>query len=106
MVSEAEASATMPDITLLPCLSVLFGVTIDELFSLTDDSRMERIENMLEDVRVLSDSAFSDAERYLREKMQESAARAILPVPSTCLPETGASRRARPLTAAAGKSRG
>lgn len=75
-VSKWEASATMPDITLLPRLSVLFGVTIDELFSLTDESRMERIENMLADVRFLSDSAFSDAERYLRDKMQEPAAKA------------------------------
>ena len=69
-ISKWEAGTTMPDINLLPQLSVLFGVSIDELFSMTDESRMERIENMLEDERFLSDAAFSDTERFLKEKMQ------------------------------------
>lgn len=70
-VSKWEAGTTMPDITLLPQLSVLFGVSIDELFSMTDESRMERIENMIEDERFLSDTAFADAERFLKEKIQD-----------------------------------
>ena len=35
--------STMPDIRLLPELSVLLGVTIDALFAMTDESCMTRI---------------------------------------------------------------
>lgn len=74
-VSKWESGATMPDILLLPELSVLFGVSIDELFSLSDDSRLERIENMLEAVRFLPRQDFEDAERFLKEKMQAEQTR-------------------------------
>ena len=79
-VSKWEANLTTPDIQLLPELSVTFGVTIDELFSMTDESRMERIDNMLEDVRFLTDGEFTDTERFLKEKMQadKTKARATL----------------------------
>lgn len=79
-ISKWEAAATMPDISLLPRLSVLFGVTIDELFSLTDDSRMDRIASMLEDERFLPDHSFADTEQYLKEKALEPSckARAVL----------------------------
>ena len=79
-VSKWEANLTTPDIQLLPELSVTFGVTIDELFSMTDESRMERIDNMLEDVRFLTDGEFADTERFLKEKMQadKTKARATL----------------------------
>ena len=66
----------MPDIQLLPQLAVIFGVTIDELFSMTDDSRMDRIENMIEGVRFLTQSEFADAERFLQEKIQSEDTRA------------------------------
>lgn len=46
-VSKWERDAGMPDIQLLPAISTYFGVTIDELFALSDEARMERIENML-----------------------------------------------------------
>ena len=46
-VSKWENSTTAPDISLLPEISVIFGVTIDELFSITDESRLDRIENLL-----------------------------------------------------------
>ena len=52
-VSKWESGTNMPDILMLPDLSVIFGVTIDELFAMTDEHRMERIENMLYDVRFL-----------------------------------------------------
>ena len=50
-VSKWENGVTMPDIQLLPELSELLGVTIDGLFSMTDESRMDRIENMFWNVR-------------------------------------------------------
>ncbi len=74
-VSKWENGATAPDIQLLPELSVLLGVTIDELFSLTDEERMERIENMLENVRFLSREDFEQTERYLREQREAETAR-------------------------------
>lgn len=69
-ISKWESGATMPDILLLPELSVLFGVSIDELFSMTDDSRMDRIGNMIEALRFIPAGEFEDAERFLKEKMR------------------------------------
>ena len=59
----------MPDIQLLPELSVQLGVTIDELFSMTDRTRMDRIDNMLEDVRYLPAHEFENIEQYLKDKI-------------------------------------
>lgn len=65
-VSKWENGTTMPDIQLLPELSVALGVSIDELFSMTDAHRLARIENMLDNVRYLPQREFEDAERYLK----------------------------------------
>ena len=62
-VSKWERGTASPDISLLPTLSAFFGVTIDELFALSDDTRMERIQNMLWDVRFLN-PADADHERH------------------------------------------
>ena len=37
----------MPDITALPLLAEAFGVSIDELFDLSAEQRLNRIENRL-----------------------------------------------------------
>ena len=66
-VSKWESGTNMPDIQMLPDLSVIFGVSIDELFAMTDESRMERIDNMIFNVRFLSDEEFGRNERYLKE---------------------------------------
>lgn len=79
-VSKWESGVNMPDILLLPELSVIFGVTIDELFSMTDEKRMDRIDNMIWNTRFLSDEEFRRQERYLtacRER-PETADRATL----------------------------
>ena len=47
-VSKWENDVTAPDIALLPQISVELGVTIDELFSITDEARLCRIERLLE----------------------------------------------------------
>lgn len=70
-VSKWESGATLPDIQLLPELSVLFGVSIDELFSMTDESRMDRIDSMISYVRFFPEKDFNDAEYFLKEKMQD-----------------------------------
>ena len=38
-VSKWEREVTTPDISMLPDISAYFGVTIDELFALSDDTR-------------------------------------------------------------------
>ena len=69
-VSKWESGTNMPDIQILPELSVIFGVTIDSLFDMTDESKLERIENMLEDVRCLGEEDFRSVEKYLKESQR------------------------------------
>ena len=66
-VSKWESGTNMPDIQMLPDLSVIFGVSIDDLFTMTDESRMERIENMIFNVRFLTDEEFRQNEKYLKK---------------------------------------
>ena len=75
-VSKWENGVTLPDIQLLPELSILLGASIDALFSMTDDKRMERIENMLWDQRFLSREEFETEERFLKDKCLEPDAQA------------------------------
>ncbi len=79
-VSKWENGAAMPDIQLLPELSVALGVTIDALFSMTDENRMERIENMIWDERFIAEADFKTEEAFLKDKCiePENKARATL----------------------------
>lgn len=65
-VSKWENDVTMPDVGILPAISITFGVTIDDLFSLSDDENLKRIDNMLCNVRDLSETAFTSAESLLQ----------------------------------------
>lgn len=47
-VSKWENAASMPDISLLPLLAETFGVSIDDLFDLSSEQRLNRIENSLD----------------------------------------------------------
>ena len=67
-VSKWERGVATPDIGLLPDISAYFGVTIDELFALSDETRMERTQNMLWDVRYLSQSDVDAAREFLLDK--------------------------------------
>lgn len=67
-VSKWERGVATPDISLLPELSAFFGVTIDELFALSDDTRMERIQNLLWDVRYLDDAEVESSRSFLLQK--------------------------------------
>lgn len=70
-VSKWERGATVPDIQLLPDISAYFGVTIDELFALSDETRMERIQNMIWDERELDSAAAAREEAFLLEKARK-----------------------------------
>ena len=67
-ISKWERGTAAPDIELLPQLSAYFGVTIDELFALSDDIRMERIQNMIWDVRYLNPADVENERNFLLEK--------------------------------------
>ena len=67
-VSKWERGVATPDISMLPEISAYFGVTIDELFALSDDTRMERIRNMLWDVRFLNPADAENEKQFLLEK--------------------------------------
>lgn len=70
-VSKWENNLSTPDITLLPELSIIFGVTIDELFSLTDKNHLDRIEQALENEYMLSQETFNKFNEYLMSKLND-----------------------------------
>ena len=72
-ISKWESGTNMPDIQMLPDLSVILGVSIDELFAMTEESRMERIENMIYDVRFIPEEDFRQAERFLKDCQSKDA---------------------------------
>lgn len=67
-VSKWECGLSVPDIGMLPGLSAYFGVSIDELFALSDEVRIERIQNMLWDVRFLNPADVENERQFLLEK--------------------------------------
>lgn len=70
-ISKWENEVTTPDITLLPILSEVFGVTIDELFDLSINQQLERIENKLDIEEELSSRDFVDIESFLKNQLNE-----------------------------------
>ena len=67
-ISKWERDVATPDISLLPEISAYFGVTIDELFALSDDIRMERIQNMLWDDRYYDPAVVESTREFLINK--------------------------------------
>ena len=78
-VSKWENDVTMPDVALLPELSVFFGITIDDLFSLDAKKQMERLENRIYEAGLLSETEAAQIEETLREfaKTPEYKAQAL-----------------------------
>lgn len=72
-VSRWENETTMPDISLLPQISVFFGVSIDELFEFTEESQYERIENMLNEKSSLTDMEFENAKCFLEKQIAKES---------------------------------
>ena len=75
-VSKWENDVTMPDITLLPELSIFFGITIDELFSLTAEKQMERIDNRIAESELIDDAEARQMEEALKAIAQENCHKA------------------------------
>lgn len=91
-VSKWENQVTAPDIQLLPELSALLGVTIDGLFSITKETRLARIEAMLENRKDIPKEELEGAERYLQDlfRQEEKQAEAALLLAKLHLHQAGA----------------
>lgn len=74
-VSKWENGQTLPDIALLPGISAQLGVSIDELFELTDEVHLARIQSMLDDTAPLSPQAVDYAQGFLEKKLEDSTTR-------------------------------
>ncbi len=68
-VSKWENSVAMPDITLLPLLAGVFGVSIDELFDLNVEEKFRRIEGRMEKEEELSADIFKEYEKFLLDEV-------------------------------------
>ena len=74
-VSKWENEISMPDIMLLPDIAEIFGVSIDELFDLTVEQKLKRIENRIEIEEELSEHSFKDYESFLLQQLDEKSNR-------------------------------
>ena len=70
-VSKWENGVTMPDITALPLLAEIFGVTIDDLFDLTTEQRLNRMENRMDAEEELPADVFREYERFLQTELKD-----------------------------------
>ena len=68
-VSKWENAAAMPDISSLPLLAEIFGVSIDDLFDLSSEQRLNRIENRLDTEEELPQDVFMEYEEFLKGQL-------------------------------------
>ncbi len=68
-VSKWENAVAMPDITTLPLLAEVFGVSIDDLFDLSTDQRFNRIENRMDIEEELPQDVFWEYEEFLKGQL-------------------------------------
>lgn len=71
-VSKWENGITMPDISALPLLAEVFGVSIDDLFDLTDEQRLNRIENRMDMEEELTQDVFTEYEEFLKAQLSSA----------------------------------
>ena len=64
-VSKWECGSSMPDVQTLPEIAVYFGVTIDQLFAMSPEQQMERIENHIHSSFRLNEAE----ERQIKQQM-------------------------------------
>ena len=74
-VSKWENAVALPDISLLPLLAEVFGVSIDDLFGLTTEQRLNRIENRLDLEAELPQDVFREYEDFLTSQLDAEAYR-------------------------------
>ncbi len=67
-----ENAVAMPDITTLPLLAEVFGVSIDDLFDLTTEQRLNRIENRMDAEEELPADIFREFESFLQAELNDA----------------------------------
>jgi len=70
-VSKWENAVAMPDITTLPLLAEIFGISIDDLFDLTNEQRLNRIENSLDITEEIPQDLFREYEDFLKTQIED-----------------------------------
>ena len=70
-VSKWETGAALPDITLLPVISQVLGVSIDELFDLTKEAKLRRLESRMDREEELPPDVFREYEDMLLEGLED-----------------------------------
>lgn len=71
-VSKWETAVTMPDITLLPILAGELGVSIDELFDLTTEQKLHRIERRMDIEEEFTPQTFVEFENFLKASLEDA----------------------------------
>ena len=71
-VSKWENSVAMPDISALPLIAEVFGVSIDDLFDLTNEQRFNRIENRMDIEEDLPQDVFLEYEEFLKSQLPDA----------------------------------
>ena len=71
-ISKWENAASMPDITTLPLLAETFGISIDDLFDLSSEQRLNRIENSLDINEELPQDLFREYEDFLKTQLDDA----------------------------------
>jgi len=75
-VSKWETESSLPDIALLPRLSVYLGVTIDDLFRIPQEDQLTRIENALVNTVQLDEPAFQSYKSFLEGLLEDKERKA------------------------------
>ena len=77
-VSKWENAITMPDVALLPLLAGELGVSIDELFDLTVEQKLHRIERGIDVLSEYSPEEFLRHEEFLLHQLDEYSDRTVI----------------------------
>ena len=71
-ISKWENGVSMPDIATLPLLAETFGISIDDLFDLSNEQRLNRIENSLDSNEELPPDLFREYEDFLKTQLGDA----------------------------------
>lgn len=77
-VSKWENAVTMPDVAILPLLAGELGVSIDELFDLTVEQKLHRIERGMDIMTEFSPEVFKEYEEFLLHQLDEHSDRVCI----------------------------
>lgn len=77
-VSKWENAVTMPDVAILPLLAGELGVSIDELFDLTAEQKLHRIERAIDVQTEFAPEVFGQHEEFLLHQLDEYPDRTVI----------------------------